>query len=293
MKHENPDLVTVITGASSGIARATALKLACEGGTVVLASRQEQALREVARECEAQGGRALVVPTDVTSEEEVQHLVLEAVNNFDRIDAWVNAAAVNMMGRFEKSPGEAFRRVIETNFFGCVHAARAVLPYFRKQQCGVLVNVASVLGKFGSPYESAYVASKFAVTGFSECLRMEVRDMPDVHVCTVFPPTVDTPLFQHAANFTGRVIKAIPPVYRPERAAAVIVSAIHRPRREATVGSAGLMIALRRLAPPLFEAGAATRVEHGHFEKRGTAASLGNLFVPMPLNSVSGGWRRD
>jgi NAD(P)-dependent dehydrogenase (short-subunit alcohol dehydrogenase family) len=288
------DFVVVITGASSGIGRATALRIAERRGTAVLASRQPDALREVARECEELGGRALPVPTDVTDEAQVRNLAREAAEAYGRIDAWVNDAAVTMMGRFEESPAEAFRRVMETNFFGYVHGARAVLPYFREQGQGVLINVASVIGKVGGPYATAYAASKSAVIGFSDSLRMELLDMPDIHICTVLPATIDTPLFQHAANYADRQVRAMPPVYAPEEAAEVIVQLIGNPQREVTVGNAGRMIALRRLGPAaVTERILAKKVEKQHFQDRpNTSPGPGNLFEPMPqFNAAHGGWQ--
>ncbi|HWI57232.1 MAG TPA: SDR family oxidoreductase [Bacillota bacterium] len=285
------DLVTVITGASSGIGRATALRAAEKKGAVVLASRQENSLNEVARECERLGGCPLVVKTDVTDPEQMENLARRAVETYGRLDAWVNGAAVTMLGSFEEAPAEAFRKVIETNLFGYVNGARAVLPYFREQGHGILINIASVLGKVGAPYSSAYVASKFAVTGFSESLRMELRDAPHIHVCTILPATIDTPLFQHAANFSGRAVQAMPPVYSPEQVADAILATILHPKREVTVGNVRRILAMRRMAPPLSEKVIAKKVENQHFAEKSSPASLGNLFEPMPqYNTVHGGW---
>lgn len=200
------DSVVVITGASSGIGRAAAQEFARRGATLVLAARRAQALDEVARECKELGGHALAVPTDVTDEAAVQDLARRAIETFGRIDVWVNNAAVTLFARIEEAPYEDYRRVIETNLLGYVHGARAAIPYFREQGSGVLVNVSSVVGKVGQPNTSAYCATKFAIVGLSECLRQELLDVEDIHVCTVMPPSVDTPIFQHAANYTGRVI---------------------------------------------------------------------------------------
>jgi short-subunit dehydrogenase len=295
MKSIISDTVAVITGASSGIGRATALRLAGEQGTVVLASRQADALQEVARECRERGGRALAVPTDVTDETQVQNLARQAIEAFGRIDVWLNDAAVTALGRFEAVPVEAFRQVIETNFFGYVHGARAVLPYFREQGHGTLINVASVVSRVGGPYATAYAASKAAILGFSDSLRMELRDTSGIQVCSVLPATIDTPLFQHAANFAGRAVRAMPPVYAPEEVAEAIADLIRHPRREVTVGNAGRMIALRNLAPmALSERLLASKVERRHFQDRPSGHSPGNLFQPMPqFNAVHGGWMED
>lgn len=267
------------------------MKAAEQHGTVVLAARQADVLHEVARECENIGGRALPIRTDVTDEAQVRQLARRAVESYGRIDVWVNDAAVTMSCRFEDAPADAFRRVMETNFFGYVHGARAALPYFHRQGYGTLVNVGSVLGKVAAPYFSAYVASKFAITGFSESLRMELRDTPDIHVCTILPATIDTPLFQHAANYSGKAVRAMPPVYAPEDVADAILETIRHPKREVTVGNAGRMVAMHNLVPPLAERLVARKVARRHFEDTPGRDSPGNLFEPMPeLDTVHGGW---
>jgi NAD(P)-dependent dehydrogenase (short-subunit alcohol dehydrogenase family) len=128
--------VVVVTGASSGIGRATGLAFAERGAQVVVAARRVDALEELARECQAAGGQALAVPTDVTDEAAVTALARRAVERFGRIDIWVNNAGVYLLGSLEATPPEAFRQVLETNFFAYVHGARAVLPHFRNQGHG-------------------------------------------------------------------------------------------------------------------------------------------------------------
>src|SRR5919107_77145 len=150
------DSVVVITGASSGIGKATAHALAENGSSVVLAARSEQNLRETADECEAVGGRALAVPTDVTDKEAVRDLARQAADHFGRIDVLVNNAGVMAYGYFEQIPDETYRQVIETHLFGAIYCARAALPYFREQRSGVLINVSSLWGRMFSPYVSAY-----------------------------------------------------------------------------------------------------------------------------------------
>lgn len=139
--------VTVITGASSGIGRATALAFAAAGGTVVVAARREAALDELAQECETSGGKALAVPVDVTDGPAVEALARRAIETFGRLDTWINNAAVTLFGRFEETPIADFRRVIDTNLLSYVHGARAILPWFREQGRGVLINVSSGVGK--------------------------------------------------------------------------------------------------------------------------------------------------
>lgn len=285
--------VVVVTGASSGIGRATALEFARRGATVVLAARRSELLDEVANACEELGARALAVPTDVTDEEAVRVLAARAVDEFGRIDVWVNNAGVTMFAPFEEAPAAPFRRVIETNFFGYVHGARAALPVFRRQGEGVLINDASVVGRTGEPHTSAYVASKFAIRGLAETLRMETMGT-DIHVCDVLPASIDTPLFQHAANYTGRVVKPLKPVYPAEDVADAIVGLAESPQREVTVGRAGRIAAeVHDLAPNLFNRVFARMGAKGHYKRRRAEPTEGNLFEPMREGAdVSGGWRR-
>lgn len=286
------DSVVVITGASSGIGRAAALKFARLGAAVALAARSEEQLQEVAEQCDGLGGRSMVIPLDVADEGRVREMAKRVVDTFGRIDVWVNNAAVTLFGRVEETPYEDCRRVMETNFFGYLHGARAVIPYFREQGRGVLINVSSQVGKVGQPYTSMYVSSKFAINGLSECLRMELMDAPDIHVCTLLPPSVDTPLFQHGANYTGRAVKPMDPVHSVEEVADAVVQLAQHPRRELYVGGAAVMMsAMRTMTPRLAEKMMARQVESNHFQDRPASSSHGNLRAPMKeWNSVTGGW---
>jgi NAD(P)-dependent dehydrogenase (short-subunit alcohol dehydrogenase family) len=261
----------------------------------VLNSRRGEALESLAADCRGVGAEVHVRAADVSDEGEVRALAAAAVERFGRIDVWVNNAAVIAYGRLEETPGEVWRRVVETNVFGAFHGAAAVLPWFREQGQGVLINVSSILGKTGAPYQSAYVASKHAMRAMGECVAQETVDVPGIKVCTVLPGPVDTPFFEMGANFTGR--KVVPPgsPVDARRVAAAIVRCARRPRREVIVG-AGTRFGLisNRIAPGTTERAAARLMEHTHFEDDPVSRTEGNVFEPVSKQAqIDGGWRED
>ncbi|NWF29575.1 SDR family NAD(P)-dependent oxidoreductase [Streptomyces sp. PKU-EA00015] len=290
------DSVVVITGASSGIGRATAVAFARKGCPVVLAARRVEALEAVRQECERhRGAEALVVPTDVTDPKAVDDLARRAVQRFGRIDVWVNCAAVTVFGPFEEVPLEDFRKVMDVNVMGYVHGARATLRVMRDQGRGTLINVSSIVGVVSQPYTHAYGMSKYAIRALSASLRQELRlnKAKGIHVCTVLPATIDTPLFEHAANYTGRKPLAMPPVYSPERVARAIVDLVRVPRREVVVGPMGRSMVLEsRIMPGMVERMMARQVDKAHLSRKEYApAGHGNLHVPAPGTGAShGGW---
>ncbi|MCG5241798.1 SDR family oxidoreductase [Azospirillum doebereinerae] len=284
--------VVVITGASSGIGRATALEFAGRGAAVVLAARRLAALHEVAEACVEAGGRAMVVPTDVTSQEAMRRLADRALDAFGRIDVWVNNAGVMALGAFEDTPDDVFERVVRTNFFGVVHGCRAVLPHFLDRGEGVVVNTASMAANVGQRYATAYVGSKFAVRGFSESLRQELVDEPGIHICMVMPAAVDTPLWQHAANYTGRAVQPMEPIHRPEEVATAIAALAQAPQRELFVGAEGRLAALSNaVAPALAERSMAHGIDRNMFANRPARATSGGVLRAMAEHQgASGGW---
>ena len=291
MKHRGR--VIVITGASSGIGRATAREFASRGARLVLAARNDIALQAVAAECVERGGQAIVVRTDVSVEEQVLALARAAVDAYGRIDVWVGSASVMSYGSFEQTPSAIFRQIIETNLMGQVHGARAALRQFRRQGSGTLVMVGSLYSEVGSPYISPYVTSKFGVLGLAEVLRQELRRSRGIHITAVLPASIDTPIYQHAANYTGSHVHPLPPVSAPERVAKAIVRSVGRRRSVVVVGrSQRIATALHGVAPPLYDRAASTAQDLLALRGKGAPRSAGTVLSPATDDGgVSGGWR--
>jgi NAD(P)-dependent dehydrogenase (short-subunit alcohol dehydrogenase family) len=293
-KMKNP--VVVITGASSGIGRATVLRFAKKGASLVIASRNDEALTSLVQECEDLGARAIAVPTDVADFTDVQALAAAAVEAFDRIDVWVNNAGTTIFASFLDVLLEDFRRVLDVNVMGCVYGSRAALEVMTEQGEGVIINVSSVVGEVPQPYTTAYGMSKAAIRSLGASLRSELKlaHAKKIHVATVMPSTIDTPIFRHAANYTGRDVLAMPPVYSADMAARAIVDLAENPRPELVFGRAGRAMARQhRRSPQVIEAQMAAQVEKTHLSpRRGTPVTDGILFEPAPASEerVDGGW---
>lgn len=245
----------VITGASSGIGRETALKFASRGAAVVLAARNKKALEDVAEQIQKQGGRAHVVATDVSEWKDVRRLAQEAVNWFGRIDTWVNNAAVSEYATVEQMTVEEIERIVRVNLMGQIHGMKAALEPMKKQGGGTIINVASVLAERSVPYQAAYCATKHGIKGFTEALRLELEhEKSNIHVTLILPASINTPLFEHARSKIGALPKPIPPIYQPEVVANAIVFAAERPRRTIVAGGAGkVMEVLERINPALLD----------------------------------------
>lgn len=249
--------VIVITGASSGFGKGAARDFAKAGAHVVLAARRDELLDDLARECETHGVQALAVPTDVSQQADVENLASEALAKFGRIDVWVNNAGVAAIGRFEEVPLEDHAQVIKTDLIGTIYGSHLAFAQFVKQGQGTLINIASGLGKISAPYYGSYAAAKFGIVGLDGTLRQEIslRNLDNVHVCTVMPMAMDTYFFDHAANYTGHEGAPIPPLYDPQMVVDTIVSLASKPHDEVIVGNAGkFMNALHQVASGLVEA---------------------------------------
>lgn len=289
--HELENAVVVITGASSGIGRATAHEFARQGAALFLAARDKKALHDVAEECHRLGGQARIVVADVTETQDVQRLAQTAIDTAERIDVWVNNAGIGALGAFDDIPIEAHERVIQTDLLGYVRGAHAVLPHFKRQQSGVLINNISLGGWAPQPYAASYSAAKFGLRGFAESLRGELHRWPHIHVCNLYPAVMDTPGFRDGGNYTGRNVKPVPPVYDPRRTARAIVKAARRPRHSIYVGAPALLARVAHDVPGYSLANACL-VDFALNRARPLAMSAGNLFAPPDgERRIDGGFR--
>ncbi|WP_126650751.1 SDR family oxidoreductase [Chryseobacterium aureum] len=219
----------VITGASSGVGKATAEAFAEQGADLVLAARGEEALTETAELCRKLGATVIAVPTDTSVAEDVQNLVKEALEFTGKIDYWVNNAGVLAFGKFEEIPVDVSDQIVKTNLLGYMHSAHAVLPVFKKQKRGVLLNNISIGGLMPAPYGTAYTASKFGIRGMVETLQGEVSDFPDIHICALYPGFQKSSGIEHAANYSGIKLSTPPPSFNPRKLADAIVRTAKNP----------------------------------------------------------------
>jgi short-subunit dehydrogenase len=246
--------VVVITGASSGIGRETALEFGRHGAKLVLAARNSEALDTLVAEVQRIGGLAVAVPVDVSDYGQVTELAARAVQRFGRIDTWVNNASVSTYGTVEQTDIEEIRRLIEVNLLGEIYGMKVALPHLRATG-GTIINVSSTLGKRAVALQAAYCAAKHGVVAFGEALRLELRHAQvPVAVVDVLPSSINTPLFEHARSRMGVLPRPIPPVYEPRVVAEAIVEAAQRPQREVFAGFAGrLLAAAQRISPVLVD----------------------------------------
>lgn len=249
------DQVVVITGASSGIGRETAIAFGMRGASVVLAARSETALAEVAREVERLGGKALPVPVDVGDWPQVERLAEAAIARFGRIDTWVNNAAVSAYAMVEAMEVEEIDRIVRVNLLGQIYGMKAVLPHFRRQHSGTIINVASALAERAVPLQATYCATKHGIKGFTEALRLELKhEQSGIDVVLVLPSSINTPFFEHARSKLGVLPMPIPPVYGPRVVARAIVASAEHPCRDLYVGGGGRLFGIaQRISPALLD----------------------------------------
>ncbi|WEF32523.1 SDR family oxidoreductase [Pseudoduganella chitinolytica] len=254
--------VIVITGASSGIGLATAQEAAARGAQVVLVARSGDVLEAVVAAIEAHGGTALAVAADVGERAQVERAAAAAIARFGRIDTWVNNAGATIYGRLEEVSEADSRRLFDTNFWGMVNGSLAALPHLRRQG-GALINVGSEASELPIPMQGMYTASKHAVKGFTDTLRVEVAavDGAPVSITLIEPTAVNTPLPQHARNYMDREPTLPSPQLDPHQVASAILTAATTPRRDVKVGVIAMFdTAAQKLLPGLGDSIAALQV---------------------------------
>ena len=244
------DQTIVITGASSGIGLATARMAAARGANVVLSSRNEHDLQRATEQIRDNGGRATYAVADVAKPVEVDRIAEVARREFGRIDTWVNNAGVSIFGKLTEVPLEDKRRLFDTNFWGVVHGCRTAVREMREEG-GVLVNVGSIVSDRAIPLQGVYSASKHAVQGYTDALRMELEhDGIPIVVTLVKPSAINTQYVEHARNYMDQAPTLPPPVYAPEVVSDAILRCAEKRVREVTVGGGGRMMAVMGMVAP-------------------------------------------
>jgi short-subunit dehydrogenase len=252
------DKAVIVTGASSGIGRALALRLADQGAWIALAARDGQRLDVLAAECRQRGGKAIAVPTDVTDEAQCKALIERAVAEFGRLDVLINNAGIGATGLLEELPDlTLFKRVMDVNFYGTLHCTYYAVKHLKQTQ-GRIVNISSLAGKTPLPYNSSYNASKYAVHGFTDSLRMELAQA-GVSVTLICPYWVVTEFHERLMDKNGtprgpqgRAIYS-KKTMTADQCAAITLKAAARRKREVLMGPGWLAGWLRMIAPGLVD----------------------------------------
>jgi short-subunit dehydrogenase len=284
----------VVTGASSGLGRGVALELGGHGANVVLAARRTELLEGLADEIRAAGGAPLVVTTDVSDPDDVRRLADAALAHFGRIDVWINNAGVTAIGRFWDIPLEDHARLMEVNVQGALYGSHIALQHFREQGAGTLVNIGSVVSHVPTANHASYSASKAALLSLGRALNEELRLSGDssIKVATVLPWAADTPIWDHAANYSGRALH-FAPLDDPRDVVQAIVWVSLYPREELPVGWRARGVRLSHRIFPGFSKRLAANIYQSQLERAPSAPpTSGALHEPMArTGTVDGGLR--
>ena len=249
------DQVVVVTGASSGVGRAIVRALGAKGAKVALLARTEEALENAAKEIREAGGEALVLPTDVSSDVEVENAARAVIVRWGRIDTWINDAMVSVFSPVHEMKAEEYRRVTEVNYLGTVFGSLTALKIMRVQGFGTILQIGSALVYRSIPLQSAYCASKAAIRGFTDSLRCELlHQKSPVKVCILELPAVNTPQFDVVRSRLPNRPKPVAPIFQPEIIAKAVLYAAEHPSRELWIGGSAIKAILgQRFIPGLLD----------------------------------------
>lgn len=248
--------VAVIVGASSGIGRDTALKMAEKGAKVVVAARSQEGLATLVEEICQKGGEAIAVPADVADFNQVKEIADKTVERFGRIDTWVHLAATSVFATFDKVTPEEFKRVIEVNLLGQAYGAMAALPHLKQEGRGALIHISSMESRRSLPYQSAYSSSKHGMTGFIDALRLELKhEGYPISVTNIMPGVMNTPFYNKGKTKLGVKPTGIPPYYDASLVTDAILYAAENPIRDYIVSDVGRALdVVQRISPGLVDA---------------------------------------
>jgi short-subunit dehydrogenase len=249
------DQVIVITGASQGIGRETALLFGRAGASVVPVARNEMALGTLSDEIQRSGGRAEPVVADVSDPVALERVADRAEERFGRIDTWVNNAAVSVYAPVDELQPAELARVVSVNLLGQMYGSKIAAARIARHGTGTIINVGSALSERAVPLQAAYVATKHGIAGFTEALRLELMERsPGIDVVLVLPSSTNTPLFNFARSKIGAMPMPVPPVYEPSVVAEAIAHAAEHGGREIVVGGWGKVLILgQRLSASLLD----------------------------------------
>lgn len=284
--------VVAVVGASSGIGRETALQFAKRNAKLVVSARSESGLASLVKEISQLGADVIAVPADVSDFNQVQKIADQAVEYYGRLDTWVHTAATAIIAPFETVTPDEFKRVIDVNVMGQVYGAMVALPHLRREGQGALIHVSSLEARRSMPLQSSYAASKHAIEGFLDSLRVELRhEGVPISVTNVMPAVINTPFYDKARTKLGVKPTGVPPYYQPNLVAETILHVAEHPTRDIIVGDVGrLLDLLQRLSPDLTDALLNLIAVEGQKTKTIKAETApNNLFEPMEgFNKTTG-----